>query len=359
MRSMTHAVLLGLLVGCAPPTEKPTTPPPPQWTFAPSMVYPADRSLVRPEDGVALPDGRLIVSDQVSGLRLVEPDGHSAPFGNLADAGYLNNPPVHAGAINGVSLEPAGTHLVLADVLGGGIYRVEIATGQAELVYQHSFGVNTAVRDAHGTIWFTQSTRNTPQDGEARMFAAVDFPEGDGSLWRLPWADGKFGEPELLVDGLRFANGLVVDHARGKLYVAESVGNRILQFDFDTATSQLGHQSTLLEIPVPDNLELDAQGMLWVALPARNELIVVDPESGHYESVFQSQTPEQAALSAEFIRRMDAGIPRLELMTPALWEPLPGLMTGVILGPHQMIYFTGLGNAILRLGQRCEPTCES
>ncbi len=349
MRIPARAVLLALLVACAPPVEKPAPPLLPHWTFDPAMVFPADRSLVRPEDGVALPDGRLIVSDQVSGLRLIGPDGTSAPFGELAAAGYVNNPPVHAGAINGVSMEPDGTHLLLADILGGGIYRVDIATGQSELVYQHSFGVNTAVRDAQGNIWFTQSTRNTPQDGEGRMFAAVDFPDGDGSFWKLPWSAGAFGEPELLVDNMRFANGVVVDDRGGKLYVAESAGNRILQFDLDSTTGKIGNQSTLLEIPVPDNLELDRQGRLWVALPVRNELIVVDTGTGEYQSVFRLQTPAQEALSAEFVRRGEAGEPRLELMTPDLWAPLPGLMTGVILAPDGVVYFTGLGDAMLRL----------
>lgn len=348
MRYMRYAAPLAFVLACAPPAEKPT--PLPYWTFDPSMVFPANRSLVRPEDGVALPDGRLIVSDQVSGLRLVERDGSSAPFGDLSGAGYRNNPPTHSGAINGVSLEPDGTHLVLADILGGGIYRVDIATGQTEMVYQHSYGVNTAVRDAQGNIWFTQSTRNTPQDGEGRMFAAVDFPEGDGSLWQLPWSDGTFGEPEVLVENMRFANGVVVDNAAGKLYVAETVGNRILQFDIDTADGGLSNKSTLLEILAPDNLELDEQGRLWVALPARNALIVVDTRTGAYEPVFQSQTPEQEALSAEFLRRGEAGEPRLELMTPDLWAPLPGLMTGLILAPGGVVYFTGIGDAIVRLG---------
>jgi hypothetical protein len=69
-----------------------------------TMVFPADRSLARPEDGIALPDGRLLVADQVHGLRLIETDGTTTPFGDLAAAGYAHHPPDHNGGANGVSL---------------------------------------------------------------------------------------------------------------------------------------------------------------------------------------------------------------------------------------------------------------
>ena len=84
----------------------------PVWTFDASQIFPADRTLARPEDGVALADGRLIVADQEVGLRLVEKDGSSQPFGDLAGAGYAHRPPERHGAVNGISLEPGGTHLL-------------------------------------------------------------------------------------------------------------------------------------------------------------------------------------------------------------------------------------------------------
>ena len=123
----------------------------PQWTFDSTMVFPGDGSLMHAEDGIALPDGRLIVGDQVHGLRLIEPDGSSAPFGDMAAAGYVHSPPEQSGGPNGISLEPGGTHLLVADIFQGRIYRVEVATGAAELVYQHRYGVNTAVRDSQGS----------------------------------------------------------------------------------------------------------------------------------------------------------------------------------------------------------------
>ena len=61
-------VTLGLVAGCAsdqpePAAEVVPTPaaaktPLPNWSFTLAMLFPADGSLLRPEDGEVLPDGR-------------------------------------------------------------------------------------------------------------------------------------------------------------------------------------------------------------------------------------------------------------------------------------------------------------
>ena len=180
----------------------------PHWSFTPESIFPADRSLHRPEDGVVLPDGRLVVADQVSGLRLILADGSGRPFGRFAEAGYRHSPPEIVSTINGVTLEPSGTHILGADVFRGGIYRVNVATEAVELVYQHPFGVNMARGDRRGGIWFTQSTRNGPERGERDLFRSVDVPTPDGALYYLPPAsDGKARVAVPVVEGLLFANG--------------------------------------------------------------------------------------------------------------------------------------------------------
>lgn len=323
----------------------------PQWTFDSSMIFPADRSLTRPEDGVALSDGRLIVADQVHGLRLVETNGRSAPFGNLVGAGYWHAPPDQSGGANGISLEPGGTHLLVADIFHGGIYRVDVATGATERVYQHRYGVNTAVRDSRGTIWFTQSAHNPPENGEARVWAALDSPRPEGALFRLGMQDGRpAAEAELLVDSLFFANGLAIDEASGHLYLAETVGGRVLRYRVDLATGRLSERSVFVDSVTPDNLELDGAGHLWVAAPLSNELVVVNTATGARHSVFRVQSPAQQERAAEITRRGETGEPRLELFTPDLWAPLPGFVTGVIVSPGGgPVYLTGLGKALVRL----------
>ncbi len=322
----------------------------PHWSFDTSMVFPADRSLTVPEDGIALPDGRLIVTDQVHGLRLVAIDGTSAPFGDLAGAGYVHRPPDHNGGANGISLEPDGGHLLLTDANYGEIYRVDVVSGVTEVVYRHRYGVNTAVRDSRGSIWFTQSTANPPEAGEARMWAAVDVPIPDGALLRLAWRNGHLADSaEVIVDSLLFPNGLAIDESARHLYVGETTGNRVLRYNVNLVQGTVSERTIIARIAA-DNVELDHEGYLWVVAPLSNEVVVVNTSTGKRYTALHVQTPEQRERVAEFLRRGEVGLPRLDLLTPDLWAPLPGILTGVIVGHGRgPVYVTGLGDALVRL----------
>jgi len=324
---------------------------PPSWTWDSTSVFPRDRSLTRPEDGIALPDGRLIVADQVDGLRLVGLDGTSKPFGNLAALGYSHRPPEHNGGANGVSLEPGGTHLLLADVFGAAIYRVELSSEVAEKVYQHRYGINTAVRDSRGAIWFTQSAYNTPEEGEPRLWAAVDTQRPEGALFRLGVQDGHLAtEAQLIVDSLFFANGLAIDEKTGHLYLAETTGGRVLRFRVDLEAGTVSERTVFADSVAADNLELDGAGNLWAAVPLSNEVVMINTATGARHSAFRTLTAAQQQVVEEFARRGQTGTSRMELFTPAAWAPLPGPITGIILGAEGgPVYLTGLGNALLKL----------
>ncbi len=354
MRSLPFVVVLIVAVGaCAPASER-TGGPLPSWSFDDGTIFPAERGLVRPEDGVALPDGRLIVADQVHGLREIAADGSSRPFGKMAEAGYVHEPPARAGGPNGVSLEPDGAHLLVADVFTGAIYRVNIASEATELVYRHPFGVNAARRDRTGALWFTQSTENAGPDSEARMFSTVDVPVPDGALFRIaPSPAGEpLPEPVRMVSGLYFANGFVIDEETGHLYLAETGRDTVYAFHVGIATGELSDRRVIATVMTPDNLELDSAGRVWVVSPLRNEIVVVEPQSEEATSVFRAGSPENDRISAEWQRRGAAGEPRLDLLSPAMWSPLPGLLTGVILTPGDgPVYLAGLGDALVRLAR--------
>ena len=321
-------------------------------------LVPADGSLVRPEDGVVLDDGTLLIGDQVHGLVALAPDGTKRPFGNFASAGYVHEPPARSAGPNGVAMEPDGIHVLVADILTGAIYRVNTGDEHVERVFQHRFGANSARRDSSGAIWFTQSTENNGPDSEARMFSAVDTRVADGALFRLAMDGNGASGPaaEVKLKGLEFANGLAIDDARGQLYVAETMGDRILAFDLDVATGVLSDKRVIAEVTTPDNIELDESGRLWVASPIANALLVVDPDSGEWSTAFHPQTPEHDRLLTEWQRRTKSGEPRLELIGPDMWSPLPGLFTGLILTPEGgPIYLTGLGDSLVKLDRLPDP----
>ena len=318
---------------------------PPAAQFAPDMFFPADRSLARPEDGVCLPDGRLVVSDQVKGLRLINEDGSNRAFGNLAIAGYQHHPPLTEGAANGIVLEPGGRSLLVCDLLGGGIYRVDLATEKSSKVYKHHFGVNAVWADRLGGIWFTQSSHNTAAQGQAGLRRVQPFHHG--ALWYLPVN----GPAVLLVDALNFANGLVLDEDRGTLYLAETLTSKIWRFTVDVAAGRVSDRALAAQASYPDNITLDRQGRLWIAAALRSEIIVYDPQKAEAEVVFRVATPASEALISEIEDRVrETSAFPFDQLKPALWNPGPGMMTGVILSADERTFFiTCLGNSLLRI----------
>jgi sugar lactone lactonase YvrE len=325
---------------------------PAHWTLADTTLFPLERSLTHAEDGVALPDGSLLVGDWDYGLIMLSAAGAKRPFGNFAAAGFERRPAPNWGSPNGISFEPDGRHVLVADITTGAIYRADTETEEVTRIYDHPYGVNTAVRDSSGAIWFTQSTENPQgEESEARMFAAVEGL-ADGAVFRI--APDQIGRTrpvaERVLSGLNFANGIVIDEPRGLIYVAETVANRILALPFELGTGEAGAPYVLSEIITPDNLELDSDGKLWVVSPLSNEVLLVDPDKGQAHAVFSPTPGASRLVVAEFLRRQEAGESLLSLVGPEAYGPMPGLLTGIILSPAGgPVYVSGLGDALVKL----------
>jgi len=360
MRRIVISAAALMLAACSqavqPDTEQVQAAPDPApevWTFEDGSVFPADKSLQRPESGIVLPDGTLVVVHQSSGLVALAPDGSHQPFGKFADAGFVHAPPAASAGPNGVSLEPDGQHLLVADIFSGGLYRTDIAAGTTVKIYQHPFGINYARKDSTGAIWFSQSTENAPPESESRMYAAVNGRLQDGALFRIaPAEDGMpLPAPERKISGLNFANGFVIDETRGELFLSETMGQQVLGYKLDVATGTLTDRRIVAEVLSPDNIEQDDDGLLWVASPISNELIQINPDTGETRVVFHPQTDASDAVIAEFHRRRKAGEDAmLDLLGPDVWGPMPGMMTGVILTPGGgPVYLSGLGDALLKI----------
>lgn len=112
---------------------------------------------------------------------------------------------------------------------------------------------------ADGTVYFTVSSRRYGLDEWLG-----DFLEhtGTGQLLRLRPG----GSPEVLLDGLQFANGVALAPDESFLVVAESGARRLSRYRL--TGPRAGTTDTLAgELPgYPDNLSLGPDGAFWVAL---------------------------------------------------------------------------------------------
>ena len=328
----------------------------PRWTFDTSHIFPQDRGLARPEDGKALPDGRLVVADEQHGLRLIERDGSHRPFGQFKKAGYSHKPPEFPGGPNGVFLEHDSLHLLVGDIYTGKIYRVNTETEETWLIYDHPYGINSLYRDRRGTIWFTQSTNNPEENGKVGLWAAGNLPVPTGGVFRLPGRGNEFGqEAKEVVSNLYLANGITFDKTETSMYVSESMMDRVLRFRVDTDRSVVSDRENYQMVYMPDNLAIDVDNNLWIASFAGNKVVVVDSKCHTVHTVFQATSTSHTAFLNEWVKRSRLGQPRREVMTLEAWNPLPNVLTGVFFSPHNdNIYFTGLGDAILKF--RCRKT---
>ncbi|MEO7659974.1 MAG: SMP-30/gluconolactonase/LRE family protein [Pyrinomonadaceae bacterium] len=318
----------------------------PTLTFGDSNIFPKDRSLHHPEDGKALPDGRIIVGDEEFGLRIIDKAGKSRPFGKFKDIGWVHDPPKSVAGPNGMFLEKDGRHLLFADVYSGKIYRVTTKTEETQMIYDHPFGINSVVRDSKGTIWFTQSAKNSGPD---EMWSAINRPIDSGAVFYLRGAGDQATIPAVeAAANIYFANGVALDKAEQYLYVAETMMDRVLRFKVD-AGGNLTQRETYQDVMTPDNLAFDQSGNLWIASPLSNKVVAVDNKCRSLHTVFEATSAGNSRIQNEWIVRSRFGKPLLELLGPELPQPLPGVLTGMFWSRDgKTFYITGLGKAILR-----------
>ncbi|NNE98775.1 MAG: hypothetical protein HKN25_07115 [Pyrinomonadaceae bacterium] len=322
----------------------------PSLRFNASNVFPKNQSLNRPEDGKALRDGRIVVADEQAGLRVIDKNGRSRAFGKFKEAGFSNNPPNFPAAPNGVFLEKDKRHLLVADVYSGHIYRVDSATEMVEVVYKHKFGVNSLVRDSRGNIWFTQSARN-PAEKFGLLYEAINRPVSSGTIYFLQWRKSKFVDIAVEVaSNIYFANGIALNNKETKLFVAETMMNRVLSFDVNLDSPAVSNRETYAYVLTPDNIAIDSKDNLAVASPLSNIVVAIDAKCKSVHTLFSAPSTANSAAQNTWVINSNLGKPLLSLVTPETAQPLPGLLTGMFWShDHKTLYITGLGKAIVKI----------
>lgn len=145
-----------------------------------------------------------------------------------------------------------------------GLLRLDPADGTITRLVTEVNGVplrfcSNAVAAKDGTIYFTESTTRF---GFEHWKAAILEHSGTGRLLRLT-VDGDVG---VLLDGLQFANGLVLDPDGSSLVVAETGAYRLTRYWLQGP--QAGSSQVLVDnLPgFPDNLSVGSEGIIWTAI---------------------------------------------------------------------------------------------
>ena len=137
------------------------------------------------------------------------------------------------------------------------------------------------------------SSRDVSQNkNEERLFGALARPIPDGAVFRIPSSSDSsaLNSPEVVVEGLNFANGFYIDEVNNKFYLSETLGNRVLTYDLNLSVGSLSNPETLVKLPSPDNMQLNHDGLLWVASPLSNQIYSVNTPDGTADVVFDAQT---------------------------------------------------------------------
>jgi gluconolactonase len=233
----------------------------------------------RPEDVVAGPGGRVFASDHQCAVAEIFPDGS---FRRLGPKG---------GAPNGLNMDRQGRILIanfgIYDQEDGPLQRFDPATGAHEILLAEVAGrrltsANYPVMDEAGNIWCANSThaQTWPQALDGRTDGFIFVLRADGSS-------------SIVAEGLKFPNGLAFSAGEGFLYCAQTSGADVLRFAILPGGrlgpgERYGPVLGLLRQPgqpapdaddlgYTDGVGMDADGNLWVCLPAANKVVAITP----------------------------------------------------------------------------------
>ncbi|HEV2797826.1 MAG TPA: SMP-30/gluconolactonase/LRE family protein, partial [Nocardioides sp.] len=163
----------------------------------------------------------------------------------------------------GLELLPDG-RLLVCDAGRGALLAVDTGSGTVEVLLDRLEGepmmfCNNAAVAADGTIWFSDSSRRFGI-GEWKADFAQDTATG-----RLVRRDPD-GTVSVVLDGLRFANGVALAADESFVCVAECRGRTVVRLWL--SGPRAGERDHLVsDLPgYPDNISRGSDGLIWVAV---------------------------------------------------------------------------------------------
>jgi len=250
------------------------------------------RGLRFPEGPIALADGSVVLVEAARGtLSRVRPDGAVEVVARLG------------GSPNGAALGPDGAAYVCNsggfhwhegrhglrplgqpdDYSGGRIERVELASGEARVLYDAGpngplKGPNDIVFDRAGGMWFTDLGKTRARDMDR---GGVYYARPDGS------------SIEEVIYPLLTPNGIGLSPDESRLYVAETQTGRLWAFDLEAPGvvkrrryPSLNGGELVAGLPgfqLFDSLAVDAEGNICVATLFNGGITVISPDGRSVE----------------------------------------------------------------------------
>lgn len=207
------------------------------------------------EDVVVTEDGDVFTGTEDGSVFRVSADG-----ARVQRVGNTGGRPL------GLELLPDGRLLVCDP--SRGLLALHPESGQVETILEEVDGermlvCNNAAVASDGTIYFSDSSRVHPLE---RWRADIVEDTCSGRLIRLRPTDDGWSRPEVLVSGLRFANGVALSADESFVCVAESRGRTVVRrWLTGPRRGQVDH--LVEDLPgYPDNIARGSDGLIWVTL---------------------------------------------------------------------------------------------
>lgn len=244
----------------------------------------------RPEDVMCLRDGRVFASHHDGAVSEILRDGSFRVLGPKR------------GAPNGIKMTSDGRMIIanfgIYDGTSGPLEVFDFETGERQVLVGEIAGrqltsCNYAVIDSESNIWCSHSTfaPTWPEalDGRADGFIFVRRPSG---------------EVEIVAEGLCFPNGMALSADQRHLYCTQTSKGNVIRFPV-LPGARLGHREQYgpklglvlgmklnpgLKLPgfltrhlgYTDGLAFDAEGNLWVTLPAAHMIVAITPSAERF-----------------------------------------------------------------------------